>query len=61
MKNQKPGSGFSLKKEAAAGNDAYNNYSQATDNAEIFDMLLSEGGRQTIRSEERRVGKECRL
>jgi len=48
MKNQKPGSGFSLKKEAAAGNDAYNNYSQATDNAEIFDMLLSEGGRQTI-------------
>ena len=48
-KNNTPGSGFSLKKEAAGGNDAYENYQQsAVDSNEVWDMLMTESGRQTI-------------
>ncbi|MFA5395634.1 MAG: HK97-fold major capsid protein [Methanogenium sp.] len=46
---QKPGNGFALAKEAAGGNDAYDNYQNSVANTnEVWDMLLTESGRQTI-------------
>lgn len=48
-KTNKPGQGFSLAKEAAGGNDAYENYQQAAVNQnDVWDMLLTESGRQTV-------------
>ena len=47
--SKKPGNGFSLGKEAAGGNDAYDNYQQAAVNQnDVWDMLLTESGRQTV-------------
>ncbi|MCK9541068.1 MAG: hypothetical protein M0R03_03460 [Novosphingobium sp.] len=45
----KPKNGFAIEKEAAGGNDTYQNYQQSvTNSADVWDMLMSEGGRQTV-------------
>lgn len=45
----KPGAGFSLKKEATPMNDSYRNYADSViGNDEIWSALTTEAGRQAL-------------